>query len=289
MINFESLINEVPDKPETSGEWFAIQWTPDLATGEKLNIGVCYRDNSGHSYVQVLDYFERINCLYSQSAVLHLRLACEVAKEAVLLNQHVESTCINGISFIPKGFAQGKSVDDILSSLFSNVVPLAVRKSKPKERAYYPISRERLYNIMDDHLKNTLDYEEYFGMVQPTPVKRVSLGNQIQSLFLPYTAGRAIGTIASAAYSDENTAKCHLYDAQRDISLALGNFQEYNSGAVFILSPNNDLKVEKRDQVDLEIDKFCWYLKTLSVYTEVDSEPLFLADKAAYWYKKKAA
>lgn len=289
MINFESLINETSEKPETSGEWFAIQWTPDLATGEKLNIGVCYRDNFGNSYVQVLDYFERINCLYSHSAVLHLRLACEVAKEAVMLNQHIETTCINGISFISKGFAQGKSVDDILSSLFSNVVPLAIRKSKSKERAYYPISRERLYNIMDDHLKNTLDYEEYFGMVQPTPVKRVSLGNQIQSLFLPYTAGRSIGTIASAAYADENTAKCHLYDAQRDISLALGNFPEYNSGAVFILSPNNDLKVEKRDQVDLEIDKFCWYLKTLSVYTEVDSEPLLLADKAAYWYKKKAA
>lgn len=289
MINFESLINEVSDKPETSGEWFAIQWNPDLATGEKLNIGVCYRDNTGSSYVQVLDYFDRINCLYSQSAVLHLRLACEVAKEAVMLNQHIETTYISGISFVSKGFAQGKSPDDVLSSLFANVVPLAVRKSKAKERAYYPISRERLYNIMDDHLKNTLDYEEYFGMVQPTPVKRVNLGSQIQSLFVPYTAGRSIGTIASAAYADENTAKCHLYDAQRDISLALGNFQEYNAGAMFILSPNNDLKVEKRDQVDLEIDKFCWYLKTLSVYTEVDSEPLLLADKAAYWYKKLAA
>ncbi|MDA2940457.1 hypothetical protein [Enterobacter cloacae] len=289
MINFESLINEIADKPETSGEWFAIQWSPDLAAGEKLNIGVCYRDNSGNSYVQVLDYFDRINCLYSHSAVVHLRLACEVAKEAVLLNKYIETSCVSGISFVSKGFAQGKSPDDILSSLFSNVVPLAVRKTKAKERAYYPISRERLYNIMDDHLKNTLDLDEYLGMIQPTPVKRVSLGNQVQSLFLPYTAGRSIGTIASAAYADENTAKCHLYDAQRDISLALGNFHEYKSGAVFILSPNNDLKVEKRDQVDLEIDKFCWYLRTLSVYTEVDSEPLLLADKAAYWYRKSAA
>lgn len=289
MINFASLIDDLSDKPASSGEWFAIQWTPDLATGEKLNIGVCFRETSGSSYVQVLEYFDRINCLYSQSAVLHLRLACEVAKEAVMLNKYIETACISGISFVPKGFAQGKSPDDILSSLFSNVVPLAIRKSKPKEKAYYPVSRERLYNIMDSRLKNFLEYDEYFSMVEPTPVKRVSLGSQVQSLFLPYTAGRSIGTIASAAYADENTAKCHLYDAQRDISLALGNFNEYSSGAIFILSPNNDLKVEKRDQVDSEIDKFCWYLKTLSVFTEVDSEPVLLADKAAHWYKKIAA
>ncbi|MCF0335259.1 hypothetical protein [Raoultella terrigena] len=289
MINFSSLINSVPEKSTATGEWFTIQWTPDLATGEKLNIGVCFRDSSGSSYVQVLEYFDRINCLYSQSAVLHLRLACEVAKEAVMLNQYVEMANISGVTFVSKGFAQGKSSDDILSSLFSNVVPLAVRKSKPKEKAYYPISRERLYNIMDGHLKNTLEYNEYFEMIEPTPVKRVNLGNQVQSLFLPYTAGRSIGTIASAAYADENTAKCHLYDAQRDIALALGNYTEYSSGAIFILSPNNDLKVEKRDQVDSEIDKFCWYLRTLSVYTEVDSEPVRLADKAAHWYKKIAA
>ncbi|WP_312120258.1 hypothetical protein [Kosakonia cowanii] len=289
MINFASLIDDFSDKPASSGEWFAIQWTPDLATGEKLNIGVCFRETSGSSYVQVLEYFDRINCLYSHSAVLHLRLACEVAKEAVMLNQYIETTCISGVSFVPKGFAQGKSPDDILSSLFSNVVPLAIRRSKPKEKAYYPVSRERLYNIMDSRLKTSLEYDEYFSMVAPTPVKRVNLGNQVQSLFLPYTAGRSIGTIASAAYADENTAKCHLYDAQRDISLALGNFNEYTSGAIFILSPNNDLKVEKRDQVDSEIDKFCWYLKTLSVFTEVDSEPVLLADKAAHWYKKVAA
>lgn len=289
MINFTSLISDFSEVPVSSGEWFAIQWTPDMATGEKLNIGVCFRDSSGSSYVQVLEYFERINCLYSQSAVLHLRLACDVAKEAVMLNQYVETANISGITFVPKGFAQGKSPDDILSSLFSNVVPLAIRKTKPKEKAYYPISRERLYTIMDGHLKNSLEYNEYFEMVEPTPVKRVHLGNQVQSLFLPYTAGRSIATIASAAYADENTAKCHLYDAQRDISLAIGNFNEYSSGAIFILSPNNDLKVEKRDQVDSEIDKFCWYLKTLSVFTEVDSDPVFLADKAAHWYKKMAA
>ncbi|EGT4370513.1 hypothetical protein AUM47_03105 [Cronobacter malonaticus] len=287
MIDFSSLIDKHSNKPAVQGEWFTIQWTPDMATGERLNIGVCFKDESGSTHIEVLEYFERVQCLYSQSAVFHLRLACEVAKEIVYSNRTLE-TAPYGIHFISKGYAQGSSADDVINSLFKNTVPLAIKKNKPKERAYYPISRERLYNIMDDHLKKTLELHEYFAMIEPTPVKRVHLGNQVQSLYIPFKAKCNIGTIASAAYSDENVAKCHLYDAQRDLSLALANFNEYSSGAIFILSPGSDLKVERRDQVDLEIDKFCWYLKTLSVKTEVDSDPINLADKAAYWYRNAA-
>lgn len=289
MIDFSTLIEEHSNKPGVSGEWFTIQWTPDMAAGERLNIGVAFRDSSGTSFVQVLEFFERIKCLYSQSAVFHLMLACEIAKEIVLLNNYNSHTAISGIHFLSNGFAQGDSADDIVSSLFENVVPLAVKYTKTKEKAYYPVSREKLYNIMDGYLKKQLEYDEYFKMVDPTAIKRVSLGTQVQSLYLPYKAGDSIGTIASAAYSDENTAKCHLYDAQRDISLAIGNFKEFKTGAIFILSPNNDLKMEKRDQVDSEIDKFCWYLKTLSIFTEVDCDPFSLADKAAGWYRKKVA
>lgn len=289
MIDFSTIIEEHSNKPGVSGEWFTIQWTPDMAAGERLNIGVIFKESSGSSFVQVLDYFERIKCLYSQSAVFHLALACEVAKEAALSNSYSAHTTFSGLNFVANGFAQGDSADDIVSSLFLNVVPLAIKHTKAREKAYYPVSRERLYNIMDGHLKKNLEYDEYFKMVEPTSIKRVTLGAQVHTLYLPYKAGNSIGTIASAAYSDENTAKCHLYDAQRDVSLAIGNFKEFKSGAIFILSPNNDLKVEKRDQVDLEIDKFCWYLKTLSIFTEVDSSPNSLADKAAHWYRKTAA
>jgi hypothetical protein len=289
MINFSSIIEEHSHKPAVSGEWFTIQWTPDHATGEKLNIGVCFRESSGASFTQLLEYYDRIQCLYSQQAVVHLRLACEVAKEVAHLNEYNDKTCISGISFISNGYAQGHSADDIVSSLFNNIVPLAIKKVKGKEKAYYPIGRERLYNIMDNRLKYRLAYHEYFEMIEPTPLKRVHLGNQVQTLFLPYKAGRGLATIASAAYSDENMAKCHLYDAQRDISLALSNFNEFDKGAIFILSPNQDLKESKRVQVDDEIDKFCWYLKTQSVFTEVDSDPNSLADKAASWYRRSAA
>lgn len=289
MIDFSSILEEHSNKPVVSGEWFTIQWTPDIASGEKLNIGVAFREMSGESFVQVLDYYERIKCLYSQSAVYHLSLACEVAKEIALTNQISSVSNFFGVSFVSNGYAQGESADDIISTIYSNIVPLAIRHEKNREKAYYPVSRERLYTLVNSHLKTKLKYEEYFKMVEPTAIKRVSLGNQMQSLFLPYKAGNSIATISSAAYADENTAKCHLYDAQRDVSLAVKNFNEFDSGAIFILSPSNELKIQKRDQVDSEIDKFCWYLKTQSIYTEVDSDPEVLADKAVNWYRNKAA
>lgn len=289
MIDFSSILEEHSNKPVVSGEWFTIQWEPDLASGEKLNIGVAFRETSGESFVQVLDYYERIKCLYSPAAVYHLSLACEVAKEVALTNQISNESKICGVSFISNGYAQGDSADEIISSMFQNIVPLAIKYERNREKAYYPVSRERLHTIINGQLKSKLQYEEYFNMVEPAPLKRVNLGNQSQSLFLPYKARDSIATIASAAYADENTAKCRLYDAQRDVSLAVNNFNEFNSGAIFILSPSNELKVEKRDQVDSEIDKFCWYLKTQSIFTQVDCDPESLADKAAAWYRNKAA
>ncbi|MGP2602297.1 MULTISPECIES: hypothetical protein [Serratia] len=289
MINFSSIMNEHSHKPVVAGEWFTIQWNPDIATGERLNIGVCFVDSMGTSFVQTLEYFERITCLYSQGMVFHLQLACQVAKEIALSGEVFHENYCNSITFKNNGYAQGESADDIVSSLFSNVVPLSVKIVKRKEKVFSPISRDRLYNIMDGYLKKHLEYQEYFEMRDPSPLKRINLGHQSQSIYLPYKARKSLGTIASAAYSDENLAKCHLYDAQRDISLALSNYSEYEDGAIFILSPNNDLKVEKRDQVDLEIDKFCWYLKTQSIETEVDSDPESLSDRAIHWYRRKAA
>ncbi|MBC3249405.1 hypothetical protein BFS14_03695 [Serratia fonticola] len=289
MINFDSILNEYAHKPVVMGEWFAIQWNPDVATGERLNIGVCFRDNSGASFVQTLEYFERIACLYSLGMVFHLKLACELAKEVVLSGGEFNANPCGNISFSSKGYAQGDSVDEIMSSLFANVVPLAVKVVKKKEKVFSPVSRDRLYNIMDGYLKQRLEYEEYFQMRDPSPLKRVTLGNQTQSIYLPYKSNHSLGTLASAAYADENLAKCHLYDAQRDISLALNSYSEFKNGAIFILSPNNDLKIDKRDQVDLEIDKFCWYLKTQAIETEVDSDPDSLSDRAIQWYRRHAA
>lgn len=289
MINFDSILNEHSHQPIVHGEWFTIQWCPDVATGEQLNIGVFFRDSFGGAFIQTLEYFDRITCLYSQGMIFHLKLACEVAKEIVLSGSELIENKYYNLTFRNNGYAQGESVDDIVSSLFSNVVPLSTTIAKKRERAYSPISRDRLYNIMDGYLKKHLEYEEYFEMRDPSPLKKIHLGQQLQTIYLPYKAKRSLGTIASAAYADENLAKCHLYDAQRDISLALNNYSEYKKGAIFILSPNNNLKLEKRDQVDLEIDRFCWYLKTQAIETEVDSDPDTLSDRAIHWYRRMAA
>lgn len=289
MINFDSILNEHSHQPIIKGEWFTIQWSPDIATGEKLNIGVCFKDNLGGAFVQTLEYFDRISCLYSHSMAFHLKLACDVAREIILSGDDFLSNKYQNLTFKNNGYAQGESVDDIVSSLFSNVVPLSIKVTKKRERAYAPISRDRLYNLMDGYFKQHLKFEEYFEMRDPSPSKRVPLGQQSQTIYLPYRAKSSLGTIASAAYSDENLAKCHLYDAQRDISLALKSYSEYKDGAIFILSPDNNLKVEKRDQVDLEIDKFCWYLKTLNIETEVDNDPDILSDRAVHWYRRNAA
>lgn len=289
MINFDSFLSRNANKPKVCGDWYTVQWCPDLATAERLNIGVCFVDSYGKSFVQTLESYERIKCLYSSGMEHHLRLACTLVEEAIHTGVSVYDIPFSNISIKANGYAQGKSVDDLLASLFSNVVPLSRKVLKKRERTFNHTSRERLYNIMDGWLKDHLEYEEYFNMVSIHPTKSVYLGNSNQNIFLPYQSDRSIATIASASYADATLAKCHLYDAQRDLSLALSNFRDLSDASIFILSPDGELNAQRRDEVDNEIDKFCWYLKTLNVQTEVDSSPESLSEKAAYWYRKKAA
>jgi len=51
------------------GEWSLVQWNPDIATEEYLNIGVSFKHN-GRNYFKMLDSFNRVNCLYDEDTVL---------------------------------------------------------------------------------------------------------------------------------------------------------------------------------------------------------------------------
>ena len=54
------------------GEWSLIQWNPDIATEELLNIGVAL-NIGGELQFKMLDYFERLNCLFDESVIQHLQ------------------------------------------------------------------------------------------------------------------------------------------------------------------------------------------------------------------------
>lgn len=121
MNNLEKLLGQNTERSLVKGEWFNIRWTPDIATGEKLNIGVGFVEN-GRVHSRLLSYFERVKCLYGERGIYHAELVTSIVGES--LRQNKKSSPIPQITYDNSGYAQGFSVDEVLSSLFEQTVPL---------------------------------------------------------------------------------------------------------------------------------------------------------------------
>ncbi len=287
MNDLDKLLLDCQKRNHTEGNWFIVQWTPDLASDEKLNIGVGITLKNGDVSIRMLDYFERIKCLYDQKMIFNVQLACEVSREVILKEQSVAAKIGPQISICDKGFAQGQNIDEVLSELYKTAIPLGRKIRKKVESRFSSISRDVTYNKLKDILKEKMGmkFQEH---VPENPYQTVVDGNVSHSLYLPYRKDKAVATLSSGAYSDSNRVKCNLYDGYRDIDVAHG-LPDVKSSAIFILLPGDELKKDQRLLVENELDTFSWYMKKRNVYIGSHISIDSLGDEISNWCELKAS
>ncbi len=280
---FNSIINNPLNSELTTGEWFCIKWKPDPVIGEQLNIGVAVRIN-GKLHSRILNYFERIRCLYDEAGVTQVEIITSIATEVISKNNITNS--IDQITFEKKGFCQGLNVNDILDSLYAETVPLAkkIRVRAPKEK-FSSISTEKVYISLINELKliSGLGYE---NIAPKEPSIYVGEEGAKQKLFLPFRDGAdLIGGLASAVYSDPTKIELNILKAARDVESAR-RFRNAKKPAIFILTPDdriNTLGTQKVDSINTILDTFSWHMNkhgvTVGSHTEING----LAEEIAKW------
>lgn len=254
-------------KPSVKGTWYRVQWTPDVAASERLNIGIAFVDSEGKRAIHTLADFARLRCLYGQEAIFHAQLACQVASELV----HDESSFF-GLStpqlhFTEGGFAQGENVDQILSRLVSDLVPLSITTHRATR--HVPITRKAASRNVYDALSERFGKDVASKYVPKDPVIITEGGFKI---FLPFRReadgsnikGEA-ATLVSADFTSAEKVQSELLMGHRDISLALKE-NLFSGGEIFILRPNKESMREGVLQTaEKEADDFARYLKSMKV------------------------
>jgi hypothetical protein len=287
MDKLKQLLESKNNQSNVTGNWFSIQWTPDLYTNEKLNIGVGFVDSTGEISVQLLDYYDRITCLYGNENInFQLEVACNISRELILKSGLENKNITPQITCEINGFAQGKSVEEVLTQLYKTVVPLGRKIRKRSVANFQPRSREMVYNSIKEQLKMNLalDYSRY---VPENPFVNVQSGNDSHSTYLPYRSDSGVGTLASAFYSDKQRVKCNLYDGFWDLDVhAQGDISKQDS--IFILLPDESLKESSKISIENEIDKFTWFMKSHNIYVGSHVDPACLADEISEWCLKTA-
>lgn len=283
MEKLDSILSSLHFNCNIKGVWYVVQWSPSLITDERINIGVIFKDNQSQEVsVQMLDYFERAKSLYSKNVKFNLELACNVARELVLNGSDIDSTNLTSqLVVIKKGFAQGKSHSEVLSSLYGQVVTMSKPIVKRNKSNFISKSRDTIYNEIKDDLKInlSLDYELH---VPDNPYQQINEHGFNQTIYIPYKKNNGVATLISTVYSDVQRVKCNLFDGYRDVDVALNNKTTKNN-AIFLILPDNNLSRSNKIEVENEIDKFYWLIKRHNIYVGSHVRPNDLANDISDW------
>lgn len=254
-------------RPLVSGNWFRVQWTPDVAASERLNIGIAFVDSDGFRSIQTIDEFARIRCLYGQDAIFHAQLACQVATELVNDEQLFFDLETPQLHFVEGGFAQGENATQILSRLVSDLVPLSITSARATR--HVPVTRKAASKNVYEALAHRLGRRAASKYVPDEPIIQTNDGFEI---FLPFRresdgkVGRGeAATLVSADFTKAEKVQSELLVGYRDVSLALRE-KLFSRGEIFILRPNKDsMRKDALSYAEAETDKFARYLKSMDI------------------------
>ena len=268
------------------GTWHCIQWTPEVTSQERVNLGVAFVSYCGEKQIQFVQDFTRLNCMYGSDAEYNARLACRIAQ--IMFENEDESQMWKSlqVNIVNGGFAQGDEIFSILSSLMADVVPLSRPHVKAPRFRRSPITQKRAYSRIDQYLSEELgdDYREY---VPKNPKVKTALGFE---LFLPFRRGgnKEVATIVSADFTKAERVQSELYLGHRDISIA-GADDRYESGSIFILQPYSNMNNEDYRAAKKEVQDFTHYVRSLRIPYEVGEDIEELNVKVRDWCLHKEA
>lgn len=288
MKNLHSLLTQSSDQPKISGTWFNIRWVPDLASGEKLNLGVGLYNDDGHFGIKLLNNFEKVSCFFNdESAKYQAELACKVALEILNGSKTARGPITSNLMVEDRGLVQGSDIDSLLANLYDETVTLARIPVIPKKsREFVPVSVEKAYSSIRSALKETmgLGFEKCFP---PNPYLSVKIAQGERSLYLPFRRKHGAGTLVSAAYADDYRVSTNLFESFMNIDLAVSrkNFQD---GAIFLLLPGEGLGKQKQIAIEKKVDEFYTLAKDHKFHFESSVDLSTLSEYVKEWYDKAA-
>lgn len=274
-----------------SGQWSVAQWTPDIATGEILNIGVTFYGKNGETSFKMLSDYERLSCLYDSTSVeFHADLACKVAKEFLSSTPDFSGKISPNLQIECRGFAQGHSAEEIVERLYSSVITLGKPcKKKIRKERFNSVALDSAYNSIKIKLKKSLalNYESH---VPNNPYREISDSFGSEKIYLPFTRNenQSSASLATAAYADPWRVKSYLYEGFRNVETAL-NQGIITDGALFIVLPGDGLAKKDEEQINDELSTFYSFTKRHGIVIDSHSDIEELSGSIEKWCAATAA
>lgn len=274
-MSLDALFNEdarTMKKPGVSGKWFEIRLTPDLVTGELLNIGVGFIQNRTKAFhFRLLETAAPFACLYGPRAREQFGFLLATLRESMTM--HGASSMISPqISFGTPRPASGESVAAVLDSLYASVVTLGRFMQRQEDLAETePNKAKRSTETVRLRVRKAFSSIDKKGFSEywhddPVPLK---VDDVVHPLDLQLWKGKDLvspnyfASIISACYKDAHYRRSFLTGAYQALTIARSFGGDKARGSLFILRPEANDGVfggELQTTIDNEIDHTTWAL-----------------------------
>ena len=268
------------------GEWPLIQWNPDIATEELLNIGVALNID-GQLKLKMLDYFERLTCLFDDSAIEHLRGVIELSENAIVNNCNNFS---DQIVLRHKGVTKGLSEKEILERLYNRVITLGrpCHNKNLIRHEFKVVHSNALINRVTKNLRQSFKNNDELLRFLPN---EKYIHHHDDTFLVPLRSDRAFGSIVSVVSPNTDKIKANYLTNVNDLKTA--SIIENKEATFFVLAPSDDelnkLDSTKAEQIDSLIDSLNRKQIQQGVKIESEYSEDVLKDKMEWWARKQAA
>ena len=264
----------VATRAPAEGTWRAIQFSPNPAADERLNIGVIFLDKGNKRYFRVLDSVLPIRCLYGSEAQDNFQFVLQLLRESLEREGDLVSPSPQ-IVLGPPSFAAGEAGQSIVDRLYPEVVTLARHRPVVDDDEAVPaLGNAKLRKrVFDEMQRISATMAKRLWAPEPFVVKAAKVEHKLD---IPLRAAKRFGSLVSARYVTLASRRNSLLSAFADLATARQFVDHDEKGALFILrAPTDGVRFTETVQslIDVEVDEVAWRLAKIKVtVSPADSE-----------------
>lgn len=271
------------------GEWSLVQWNPDIATDEILNIGVAFKHDE-ENYFKMLGDFDRVTCLYDEKTTQHLKDVIELSLECFDRKFFDFS---DQIKLVHKGLAKGTDKDQVLDRLYNRAVTLGKKHAEKKKRknTFSIIKNDYFIRRTEKTIRQTLNRSEDLQNLLHLLPEDSYLQKEGSNFYVPIRSQESYASLVSVVSNNIDTINANYLTLATDLMTAAR--LDHKNPNFFVLKPSAselqkldedkaDILGEALDKLDYKFEKYGFNIESADTEGELN-------DRMISWMKREAA
>lgn len=269
------------------GEWFVLEWQPELASPQRFVVGVAVRGGNESAWATI-DHFDRFDCIYDGAvAPERVRFVLDYAVAGLKdrgFGEAGDAVSLGSpqLALRPMGFASGHDAATTARRLLEDVAVIGLPRAR-KAATFTPVENEKARAMVKDSLRRIakLDYER---IVRPDTGITYRFGEVDRTLNLALWTGRGCGDIVSAWLTSRHNIEFQALKSYVEIETAAKQYGKGDRGLFFLRpSSTKGLTRVQRDAIDRFFDEDAYKFRAQGILIETQPSPDALAAAIYDW------